>query len=576
MITLVETLSTVELSTVTHHRTSSHNYNVNLDNNKQIVEQLSEPYKLINSIENNHTFDLHIPGEYLEKLLEDPPGKFEQIRIHVYYEKNGDLEHNQNCFQLKHNKIQFCLERDLEKQLQNTETSIATSSPRSIDRPAINGITTSIMERLFSKRSNPSHYDSLMPKKFHSTTQSDTWMKNMEEIDLRFSCAYCKLLLREPYQLTCGHRLCKSCVHIHNKCAICFEVIEKDKIWLDRGLEIEIRSFSKTCSQCEWRGPLTSFKEHIEYNHGDSIVCSCCKQQVDRSNLSQHYLSETHQRNLLSRIRSMVLTDNNSSRLNNQIVNGYSISTNDANVLKNYLEHTERDILLVQNNIERLKKQSSLFETVLQATINDIANETISRNSLTKNSQLSNDGSFIWRITNVKEKRMDAASERQMSIYSEPFYSSPTGYKMRLRLYLNGDGNARGTHLSLFLVIMRNEFDAIIHWPFKYKIIFTLLNQLQSDSPSKYFWPDVNLASFHRPTTDMNTACGIPKFFPLDIFKKTYAEYVQNDTMFVKVEVDFTSERSELVFIPGVNELANDEKHADTIHEDIYRMISLS
>ncbi|CAF0872400.1 unnamed protein product [Adineta steineri] len=53
MTTLVGTLSTVELSTVTHHRTSSHNYNVNLEENKQLIEQLSEPYKLVDSIQNN-------------------------------------------------------------------------------------------------------------------------------------------------------------------------------------------------------------------------------------------------------------------------------------------------------------------------------------------------------------------------------------------------------------------------------------------------------------------------------------------------------------------------------------------
>ncbi|CAF1607600.1 unnamed protein product [Adineta steineri] len=308
----------------------------------------------------------------------------------------------------------------------------------------------------------------------------------MEEIDPRFICGSCKLVLCEPYQLTFGHHLCKSCIHTDNNCAICLEVIETDKIGSDRGLENDMRRFSKTCSQCDWRGPLTFYKKHIEQNHGGSNDRFIWNGQVNGNDFSQNSL-----------------------------------------------------------NSERLT------------------------GSYAGNRQLSNDGSFIWRITDVERKRIYAVSERQMSIDSEPFYSSPTGYKLCLRLYLNGDGNARGTHLSLFLVIMRNEFDAIIHWPFKYKIIFTLLNQLQSNSPSKSFWLDVNLTSFHSPTADMNIACGIPKFFRLDIFEQTYDEYVQNDTMFIKVEVDFTSERSELASVPGVNELANNEKHVDIIHEDI-------
>ncbi|CAF1394451.1 unnamed protein product [Adineta steineri] len=449
-------------------------------------------YEKISQID---TFDLHIPGEYLKKLLEDPVGKSNQIRIHAYYGNICSLEHDQNYFQFEHNKVQFHLERDLEKQLQNTETRIAVSSPRLIDRQAINDITMSVMERLQSKRSNPSRCNSLMPQGLHST------------------------------------------VKIHNNCPICSEV-EENNI------------------------------------------------QVDRGDLGEHYLSESHQRNLLSYLTSYVSININSNELNNQIVNTRLISLNDTlNDLTHHFERFHNDTLLVQSTIESLEKQYSLLKRMHQTNVNDIANITISQNSsyqeiltksYTKNRQLSNDGSFIWRITDIKEKRMDAVSQRQISIYSEPFYSSHTGYKLCLRLYLNGDGNARGTYLSLFLVMMRSEYDAIIHWPFKYKVIFTLLNQSQSDSPSKCFWPDVNSTCFQRPRTSMNIAGGIPKFFPLDIFKQTYAEYVQNDTMFVKVEVDFISERPELVFIPGVSELANDEKDVDTVHENIDRMASLS
>jgi TNF receptor-associated factor 2/TNF receptor-associated factor 3 len=57
------------------------------------------------------------------------------------------------------------------------------------------------------------------------------------------------------------------------------------------------------------------------------------------------------------------------------------------------------------------------------------------------------------------------------------FYSSPTGYKMCLRLYLHGNDNARNTHVSLDFILMRGEFDAILHYPFCFKLIFCLYNQ---------------------------------------------------------------------------------------------------
>lgn len=134
----------------------------------------------------------------------------------------------------------------------------------------------------------------------------------------------------------------------------------------------------------------------------------------------------------------------------------------------------------------------------------------------------------------------DAQSERQTSIYSPPFCSSPTGYKMRARLYLNGDGNARRTHMSLFFVLMRSKHDSILKFPFNYKVTFCMYDQTSNhrhiiDS----FRPDTKSNSFQRPRSEMNIASGIPKFARLDVIEQEGNPYVQNDTMFIKVMVDF-------------------------------------
>lgn len=50
------------------------------------------------------------------------------------------------------------------------------------------------------------------------------------------------------------------------------------------------------------------------------------------------------------------------------------------------------------------------------------------------------------------------------------FYTSRYGYKMCLRVYLNGDGTGRGTHLSLFFVVMKGPNDALLRWPFNQKV----------------------------------------------------------------------------------------------------------
>jgi hypothetical protein len=135
---------------------------------------------------------------------------------------------------------------------------------------------------------------------------------------------------------------------------------------------------------------------------------------------------------------------------------------------------------------------------------------------------------------------VDAQSERQTSIYSPPFYSSPTGYKMRARLYLHGDGNARRTHMSLFFVLMRGPHDAVLKFPFNYKVTFCLYDQTpQQRHIIDSFRPDIKSNSFQRPRSEMNIASGIPKFFPLTMIQQEGNPYVCDDTMFIKVMVDF-------------------------------------
>jgi hypothetical protein len=135
-----------------------------------------------------------------------------------------------------------------------------------------------------------------------------------------------------------------------------------------------------------------------------------------------------------------------------------------------------------------------------------------------------------------------AASESgtQISIYSPPFYSSPTGYKCCLRLYLNGDGNARRTHMSLFFFLMRGEYDAILKFPFCFPVVFCLYDQTnQGNHIIDPFRPDVRSNSFQRPCSDMNVASGIPKFVSLKILQQENNPYIRDDTMFIKVMIDF-------------------------------------
>uniref|UniRef100_A0A672ZJ86 TNF receptor-associated factor n=1 Tax=Sphaeramia orbicularis TaxID=375764 RepID=A0A672ZJ86_9TELE len=149
------------------------------------------------------------------------------------------------------------------------------------------------------------------------------------------------------------------------------------------------------------------------------------------------------------------------------------------------------------------------------------------------------DGIFVWKISDFSRRRQDAVAGRTPAMFSPAFYSSKYGYKMCLRLYLNGDGTGRGTHLSLFFVVMRGKCDALLKWPFSQKVTLMLLDQNNREHIIDAFRPDVTSTSFQRPISEMNIASGCPLFCPLAKLAGK-SPYLRDDTIFIKAIVDLT------------------------------------
>ncbi|XP_013992884.1 TNF receptor-associated factor 2 [Salmo salar] len=149
------------------------------------------------------------------------------------------------------------------------------------------------------------------------------------------------------------------------------------------------------------------------------------------------------------------------------------------------------------------------------------------------------DGVFIWRISDFTKKRQDAIAGRAPAMFSPAFYTSKYGYKMCLRIYLNGDGTGRGSHLSLFFVVMRGLSDALLKWPFNQKVTLMLLDQSNREHIIDAFRPDITSSSFQRPVSEMNIASGCPLFCPLSKLDAKNS-YIRDDTIFIKAIVDLT------------------------------------
>lgn len=111
------------------------------------------------------------------------------------------------------------------------------------------------------------------------------------------------------------------------------------------------------------------------------------------------------------------------------------------------------------------------------------------------------------------------------------------GYKMCARIYLNGDGMGKGTHVSVFFVLMRGQYDAMLKWPFRQKVTFMFLDQNNREHVVDAFRPDPTSSSFKKPSTEMNIASGCPLFMALSALDSQTTAYVRDNTAFLKIIV---------------------------------------
>ena len=214
-----------------------------------------------------------------------------------------------------------------------------------------------------------------------------------------------------------------------------------------------------------------------------------------------------------------------------EIMKFVSAHNEEIELLKSKLVQKDSIISSLQDRIKHLERAQ-------QAKSSENEDRDF-RLSLIENSNF--DGTMIWKVPQFSQRMEDARSGKYTSIFSLPFYSGRYGYKMCLRLYILGDGIGRGTHMSLFFVLMKGDFDNILPWPFTYKVTFKILNQSGGRDITEVFQPDPLSGSFQKPTRDMNVASGCPRFISLQELMS--GGFIVDDTVFIKAKVDTANMR---------------------------------
>ncbi|XP_051899805.1 TNF receptor-associated factor 2-like [Pristis pectinata] len=445
----------------------------------------------------------------------------------------------------------------------------------------------------------PHLYSSVCVEKmapFSSTVAEETdggYVTNTDwDYNRKYYCGACGLLMRDPVQTECGHRFCETC---HKKvlkelmmCPSCLrdkEIYERvsvatfEKCFKDRAIAKEILNLEVSCLNqgCTWTGPLREREAEHKMNCEQNLRrCPFsvvgCEEMISNHKIEEH-IQTSIQHHLNCILRSLQqfrkvpyecpslegITGNRKEMDTepNQWLKEKSQGENAQEELKVKLQTFENIVTVLNREVghtistvveqEKWIKEQDAVIAQLKSKIRQNEKSICLKDVVIADLQFrlevlentSYDGTFVWGISDLSRKMQDAIDGRTPSILSPPFFTSHCGYKLCLRMYLNGDGVGANTHLSLFLVIMKGKYDPILEWPFSKKVTFKLLAQQdRNHQVVSAFKPDIGSASFRRPTHTMNVASGCPQFLPLTHLRSNWRAYVADDTMFVKAIVE--------------------------------------
>ena len=186
----------------------------------------------------------------------------------------------------------------------------------------------------------------------------------------------------------------------------------------------------------------------------------------------------------------------------------------------------------------RQLSQMRLEKTILEQSLDDIRSHCQQLED-----KLFCNGVYIWKVENYAAKRREAQNGGNAVLHSRGFYTSPYGYKLCVRLNLNGVDVGTGTHLSLFVHFMRGDYDSLLEWPFRGSISLSIMDQSTIPTMPKQHITETlvanqSLVAFQRPTTYRNLkGFGYVQFSQLSDLDSHDNIYIREDTVVIKAEV---------------------------------------
>ena len=402
----------------------------------------------------------------------------------------------------------------------------------------------------------------------------------VEKPGKEYFCPVTFELLKDPRQtnLCCGNHLSGAIaerLEAEGKpCPICNKEPLKttdDLFFKRKVMELKVRCGKKAIG-CKWVGELRHLGDHLKMGSVDGkcgfIAVDCplkCGERIQRRNLTRHRSKECSKRPFTCKYCDY-------------------LSTHDK-IVNDHWQKCQRYPLVCPNNCSTTKLQRRFFQRHLkeECPLQEIECEfshagcqvKIARKYLKKHlEECKNEHLEIMAVKCTKLEALVTDLQYAFSLiaplpifipppemimdnfekhknycttwYSPTFNTHIGGYNMCFWVNANGQGDGKGTHLSLAVYMMKGDFDSHLKWPFRGEITVELVNQKDGGEnhvgkPLEYTSTilDDSNKSFQR-VTDGNTAkigWGLAKFIAhTDLYKpEEDKEYLLNDTLIFKI-----------------------------------------
>ena len=143
---------------------------------------------------------------------------------------------------------------------------------------------------------------------------------------------------------------------------------------------------------------------------------------------------------------------------------------------------------------------------------------------------------FVWKINGFNEILQRAIDGTEDEIYSKPFFTGKTGYKLSVCIEPDDAPSLRNRYLSVNLRFMKGTYDNILDWPFHYKVTFTLIDQQDRSWLCRENITQSLITRGSKPTSDVSYDMeGITRFVSHKVLKTR--RYIVDDTVFIQVEI---------------------------------------